>query len=201
MTADRVTFYFAYNSPYAFLASTRIEAALAGLGPTLDYKPLYSPRTGGGTPDFTSPRMQYLLEDVRRFAAAYQLELAPGPFADTGQACRGFLFADDAGAGLAYHDLVYRARWLEREDIGDAETLIAIADRCGLDRGAFCDAIGDTGRCAETLLEIRAEAEADGAFGVPFFIYQGQKFWGNDRIEWLVRAIRGDRAALAAGDE
>ena len=192
MTKDHVTFYFAYNSPYAFLASSRIEAALAGLGPTLDYKPLYSPRTGGGTPDFTSPRMQYLLEDVRRFAAAYQLELAPGPFADTGQACRGFLFADSADTGLAYHDLVYRARWLEGKDIGDAETLIEIADRCGLDRGGFRDAIDDTSPYAATLLEIRAEAEADGVFGIPFFLYNGQKFWGNDRIDWLVRAIRGD---------
>ena len=199
MTEDRVTFYFAYNSPYAFLASTRIEAALAGLGKTLDYKPFYSPRTGGGTPDFSSPKMQYLLEDIRRFAAAYELELAPGPFADTGQACRGFLFAADAGAGVAYHDLVYRARWLEGKDIGDAEILFAIADRCGLDRGGFRDAIAETSAYAEALLQIRAEAEADGAFGVPFFIYRGQNFWGNDRIEWLVRAIREDRAALAAG--
>ena len=101
---------------------------------------------------------------------------------------------------MAYHDLVYRARWSEGKDIGDAEILFAIADRCGLDRGGFRDAIAETSAYAETLLQIRAEAEADGAFGVPFFIYRGQNFWGNDRIEWLVRAIREDRAALAAGD-
>ena len=27
-------------------------------------------------------------------------------------------------------------------------------------------------------------------FGVPLFVYRGEPFWGNDRIEWLVRAIR-----------
>jgi hypothetical protein len=33
-------------------------------------------------------------------------------------------------------------------------------------------------------------AETDGVFGFPFFVYAGQKFWGNDRVEWLVRAIQ-----------
>ena len=60
--------------------------------------------------------------------------------------------------------------------------------------------IDETSPYGEALREIRAEAEADGAFGVPFLIYKGENFWGNDRIEWLVRAIRGDRAAAAAGD-
>jgi 2-hydroxychromene-2-carboxylate isomerase len=25
---------------------------------------------------------------------------------------------------------------------------------------------------------------------VPYFVYRGETFWGNDRIDWLVRAIR-----------
>ena len=190
MTGNRVKFYFAYNSPYAFLANTRSEGELAPLATTLDYKPVYSQRTGGGGPDFSSPRMQYMREDFRRIADAYELELDPGPFADTGKACRGFLFANANGTGKAYHDLVYRARWLEGKDIGADETLRNIADRCGLDGAAFLEALGEDGPYAQELAQCNAEAEADGVFGFPFFVYAGQKFWGNDRIEWLVRAIR-----------
>src|SRR5439155_497891 len=120
MTKKSVRFYFAYNSPYSFLASSRIERELAPLGAEAEYKPVYSPRTGGA-PDLNSPRFRYLFEDVLRFAEAYGLALNPGPFADSKQACCGFFFAREKGRGAAYHDGVYRARWLEAGDIGHEE--------------------------------------------------------------------------------
>jgi len=101
MTERQVTFYFAYNSPYSFLANTRIEAALAPYNVAIARKPVYTPRPAGQAPDFSSPRMFYVREDVGRFAEAYGLTLDPGPFADSGKACRGFLFAEQAGAGWA----------------------------------------------------------------------------------------------------
>ncbi len=195
MSENQVTFYFAYNSPYAFLANTRVADELAPLGTTIVYKPVYQPRTGGGGPDMTSPRMQYLREDIARFAEAYGLRLDMGPFADTGRACRGFLFANEAGHGRAYHDRVYAARWLEGKDIGDEATLIAIASACGLEADAFRAAIEEGSPYAQELERCNAEAEADGVFGFPFFAYRGRKFWGNDRIEWLVREIRKTQPA------
>lgn len=44
----KVTFYFAYNSPYAFLANTHIEQELAPLGVSLAYQSVYSLRRGSG---------------------------------------------------------------------------------------------------------------------------------------------------------
>ncbi len=190
MNEHRVKFYFAYNSPTAFLANTRIEKELEPLGTTIEYKPVYKPRTGSGGPDFSSPKMKYLFEDVARFAEAYGLELNMGPTADTGRACRGFLFAEGAGKGKPYHDRIYQARWLEGKDLGDDQTLIAIAEECGLDKVAFLEGIKEDSAYALELDRSNAAAEADGVFGFPFFVYNGHKFWGNDRIEWLVREIK-----------
>jgi len=190
MSEDRVTFYFAYNSPYAFLANTRIDEEVGSLGVAIDRKPVYLPRTGGGGPDMTSPRMRYIREDIGRFAEAYGLVFNPGPFADTGKACRGFLFANASGKGKAFHDRLYAARWLEGADLGDDGSLAGIAVDCGLDREAFLAAIEPDGPHATELDRCNAEAEADGVFGFPFFVYRGHKFWGNDRIDWLAREIR-----------
>ena len=190
MSETLVKFYFAYNSPYAFLANTRIEKELEPLGATIKYKPVYQPRTGSGGPDRSSPRMKYIFEDVARFAEAYGLELNMGPLPDTGKACRGFLFAERAGKGKPYHDRIYQARWLEGKDIGDDQTLFAIADECGLSRDAFLEGIKEESPYTLELERSNAEAEADGVFGFPFFVYNGHKFWGNDRIEWLAKEIR-----------
>ena len=184
----RVKFYFAYNSPYSFLANTHIEQDLAPLGVSLEFKPLYSPRPGGF--DLNSPKLKYVLtQDVPRFAEAYGLRLNPGPFADTQKACWGFFFAQEHRRGKAYHDGVFSARWLEGKDIGQEETLTGIVERCGLDRQVFLSALQDA-RYEVALQASNKAAAVDELFGIPLFIYEGQKFWGNDRIEWLVRAIQ-----------
>jgi 2-hydroxychromene-2-carboxylate isomerase len=130
-----------------------------------------------------------MLADVGRFAEAYGLRLDPGPIADTGAACRGFLFAQERGAGAAFHDATYSARFLEGRDIGSEETLAEIAEHAGLKRIDFLSALGD-GRYEEALERSNRDARADDVFGFPFFLYQRKAFWGNDRIEWLVREIR-----------
>jgi 2-hydroxychromene-2-carboxylate isomerase len=188
MAQKQVKYYFAYNSPYAFLANTRVEKEILPLGVELLYRPIYTPRSGG-PPDFNAPRFRYMFEDVARFANAYGLTLNPGPFADTGQACRGFLFAQDKGKGRVYHDGVYRARWLDGKDISQEHVLAAIAEKSSLNRQEFLAALQDT-RYVAALDQSNKEAEADGAFGIPFFVYKGEKFWGNDRLEWLIRAIQ-----------
>jgi 2-hydroxychromene-2-carboxylate isomerase len=187
MAEKRVRFYFAYNSPYAFLASQRLARELGPTGAVVEYKPVYQPRTGPG-PDRQSPRIRYILEDVARFADAYGLALRPGPFADTKKACLGFFFARDQGRERDYHDGVYRARWLEERSLGDDDTLAGVATACGLDRAAFLDAIHGE-RYEPALERSNEDARADGLFGFPFFVWNGQRFWGNDRLEWLVRAL------------
>lgn len=187
MARPKVRFYFAFNSPYAFLASTRIERELAPHSVELECKPIYSPRTGP-PPDFSSPKFQYLFQDVGRFAKAYGLALNPGPFTDTRKACLGFFFAEAQGCGGAYRHAVYAARWLEGKDIGEEAVLGEIAEKCGLDRGAYLAALSDPAT-QQALDQSNRDGEADGVFGFPFFIFGEQKFWGNDRIEWLVRAL------------
>src|SRR5262245_4855668 len=180
MNGKKVRFYFAYNSPYAFLASQRLESELGRFAVEVEYKPVYSPRTGG-SPDRNSPRIKYVLQDIARFADAYGLQLNPGPFADSKKACLGFLFAAAQGRGRAYHDAVYRARWLEEKDIAREDTLAAIAEQCGLDRDAFLAALRDP-RYEAALEASNRDAQSDEVFGFPFFIYEGKKFWGNDRL-------------------
>jgi 2-hydroxychromene-2-carboxylate isomerase len=55
-------------------------------------------------------------------------------------------------------------------------------DAEGLRRYADGDGPGDLQAAA-------AEAERDGVFGVPMFNVAGELFWGNDRIEWMIKKL------------
>lgn len=188
MSRKQVRFYFAYNSPYGFLANTRLARELAPFDVDLVHKPVWSPRTGGG-PDPNSPRIRYIFEDVGRFAEAYGITPKPGPFADSRRACLGLFWAQAHGDGPAYHDAIYRARWLEGGDIGQDATLAGAADAAGLSGPAMLAALDDP-QWAHALEQSNADAQADGVFGFPFFVVDGKHFWGNDRIEWLVRELQ-----------
>ena len=34
-----------------------------------------------------------------------------------------------------------------------------------------------------------AQSAKDGVFGVPFYVYRGELFWGHDRLTWLARSV------------
>ncbi len=79
---------------------------------------------------------------------------------------------------------------LERADAdGNVDALVA-RDAHRLQPDAVLAAADDTTLHARVAKGIEEGFQNDGIFGVPTFIYRGEPFWGNDRIEWLVRAIQ-----------
>ena len=83
---------------------------------------------------------------------------------------------------------VLRARWAEERDIADPATLRAIADGLGLD-GAAIAARADR---PETAVEYEAATQRAidaQVFGVPWYVYRGEPFWGQDRLDFLARAL------------
>jgi 2-hydroxychromene-2-carboxylate isomerase len=81
-----------------------------------------------------------------------------------------------------------RALWAEERDIAEAATRIAVADENGYD-GATLQAME---RGAEVQAAYRAntdEAERLGVFGAPTFVLDGERFWGQDRLDFVDRAL------------
>ena len=37
-----------------------------------------------------------------------------------------------------------------------------------------------------------AGVKEEGVFCVPYFVYKDSAYWGNDRLEWLIREINSD---------
>lgn len=196
---ETVRFYFSFRSPYAWLAFHRIEDALAGLPVALDYIPVFPPADFPGDPRKNPAKFVYMDADVARFAKAYGLKVAyPEPFdaaepfdTDWIRPHAAYVFAADGGRGRDFALAAFALRFCEGRDIGTDE---AIADAA---RGAELDATAATAAAADPafhgrVLEGIRRGQQDRVFGVPFFVYRGEKFWGNDRIEWLRRAIESD---------
>jgi 2-hydroxychromene-2-carboxylate isomerase len=196
---ETVRFYFSFRSAYAWLAFHRIEDALAGLPVVLEYIPVLPPRDFPGDPRKNPAKSMYMDADVARIAKAYGLKVAYTCTVD-GDWIRphaAYIFAADSGRGRDFALTTFAFRFCEGRNIVTDE---AIADAA---RGVELDATAAIAAAAHPAFHARVHeglrrGEQEQLFGVPFFVYRGEKFWGNDRIEWLRRAIESDTGKALA---
>lgn len=187
---DSIRFYFSFRSPYSWLGLHRIERALVGLPVRLNLIPCFPPPGSTGEDPAEQVESRYIRDDVARFARAYGLGLRwPEPFdTDWIRPHAAYLWAQDQGRGRDFALRAYAVRFSEGRDIGDDAVLAELASTCALEPSGLVSAAGDPA-LQERVLTGMTEGGRLGLFGVPFFIYQDERYWGNDRIEWLVRAI------------
>ena len=91
-----------------------------------------------------------------------------------------------------------RAIWAEQKNIADADTLAGLACECELDGKSLL-------KSAETV-SVQAEYDrftnemiAANGFGVPWFVYQGESYWGQDRLDFLEKAFQKKTITEAFG--
>jgi 2-hydroxychromene-2-carboxylate isomerase len=82
-----------------------------------------------------------------------------------------------------------RALWAEERDTADPAVRIAVADENGLP-GKDLQNEEMSPKVQDLYRRYSEEAERLGVFGAPTFVLNGERFWGQDRLEFLDRALR-----------
>lgn len=197
MVKPPVDFYFDFSSPYGYIAAHRVGALGRELGREIRWHPILlgvAFKATGQSPLVSQPlRGPYHLHDMKRATRRLGLpfQLPEGFPLPTMAAARAFYFLDstapDAAKALAL--ALFDACFAAGINITRAETVAGIAMKIGLDGAAIEAAIGDPAIKEKLRAETDA-AIARGVFGSPFFIVDGEPFWGNDRIpdlrDWIV---------------
>ena len=183
-----VRLWIDYVSPYAFVAKAGAYELERDYDITLSWRPYtLDVRSFMGAVEERDPhhwrRVRYTYMDARRFANKQGLTLrGPTRIFYARPANAGMLYAQKHGVFRAYNDLAFARFWrreLDPEDIAAVATLLA---EVGAPPG-FTDFLAGEGGFEHDRL--RGEAEALGVFGVPTFVFDGELFWGGDRIGLL----------------
>jgi len=189
-----IDFYFDFSSPYGYLASEQIDALGARHGRAVMWHAIvldaqFQPQGGMKIPAALM-RTEYVKRDVERSAAFFGIPFKePVPYpVHTEHAARAFQWLSDRSpdAARAFAHAVFRAYFVDGRNIAETAVLLEIADALKLDRDDVSAAFSDAATKARLKAEIDL-AEARGVFGSPFFIVEGEGFWGNDRLPQLER--------------
>ncbi len=189
-----IDFYFDFSSPYGYLASERIDELAARHGRAVMWHAIvldaqFQPQGGMKIPAGLM-RTEYVQRDTERSAAFFGIPFKqPNPYpVHTEQAARAFQWLSDRDPdeARAFAHAVFRAYFVDGRNIAETSVLLDIADALKINREEVSDAFSDPATKARLKAEIDL-AEARGVFGSPYFIVEGEGFWGNDRLPQLER--------------
>jgi 2-hydroxychromene-2-carboxylate isomerase len=202
MEKPRVRVYTDYKSPYAFVANKRLFELEEQYGVELEWLP-YTLRVAEfmGTVEERTPhfwrKVRYAYMDARRYANAQGLTMkGPRRIYDAFYSSAGMLFAQRHDLFRPYHDTVFRRFWshdLEIDELADIAGVIASVGGSAKDFEAYVH-----GPARAEHNRIIDEAEALGVFGVPTMMFNGELFWGGDRIDLLVERIKNPESIATA---
>ncbi|WP_085317072.1 2-hydroxychromene-2-carboxylate isomerase [Derxia lacustris] len=197
MTAS-IDFYFDFSSPYGYFAAQGIDALAARFGRGVDWHPVLLGaifKTTGARPLAEVPyKGDYSRHDWARIARLTGIPFRlPALFPiSAANPSRAFLWLArrDEGGARRFALALYAAYFAAGRNIGEAEVVAAVAAEQGLDAAGIAAAMTDP-TVKDELRHVVGQAEARGVFGSPYFVVDGEPFWGWDRLgmleTWLER--------------
>ena len=192
-----IDYYYSLVSSWTYLGGPCLDEIVHRASAVVDCKPVdfskVFPVSGGLPLAKRAPQCQaYRLVELQRWRdfLGMELNLQPSHFpVPENLAARVVIAAKRAGAdALQLSNAILRAVWAEERDIADPGTLRATAGENGLNGDALL-AAAETDAVREEYAANTAEAIGRGVFGAPSYVYRGELFWGQDRLDCLERAL------------
>jgi 2-hydroxychromene-2-carboxylate isomerase len=199
VTERTIEYFFTPSSPWTYLGHPRFYAIASCYDLAIQVKPCDLGRVfsvSGGLPlkQRAKQRQDYRIVELKRWRdyLGAPLELEPKYFPVPSDRASLAIIAVDLAHGthaaMSYAHAVMRGCWADQLNIDDAATLADIARSTGLDPGSI---EGDTlrDRAKARYAEYTQQAIDLGVFGAPWYVFEGEPFWGQDRLDLLERAV------------
>lgn len=195
-----VEYYYSLASPWSYLGARRLMDLCDRTGAAIDSYPIATIKDNGWIPLWEKPavRQAYVFTDLARWAKRLGVPMV----IDGRPEMAGLVDAlpmvhavqvqghDPLALSLA----LQTAYWRDCRDVGNQGPRIEVATEAGYD-GAALAAMEDSEAVAEQRKKMFDAARKAGVFGSPTYIYRGEVFWGQDRLDFLADALTAKEVA------
>ena len=195
-----VDYYLAPQSPWTYLGHARFASIVCDTGATVRVLPVdlgqVFPVSGGlPLPKRAPQRQAYRLVELKRFSEhlGAPLNLQPRFFPVSGDDAARLILAVDAHEGAAaamrITGAVLSAVWTQERNIADEKCLAELLAEQGLPSARLEQSHSQA--VQERYEQLTQQAIEAGVFGAPSYVIDGEIFWGQDRLDFVERRLRG----------
>ncbi len=194
---SEIDFWFSIGSTYTYLSVNRIAEVAKKESLSIKWKP-FSVRKIMMDMDnipFTPPskkvKSDYMWRDIERRAKFYGFEAkvpAPYPLKEFDLANQIAILGMNEGWGVDYVTITYK-RWFQQgKEPATEPNLSEILNELNLNKDEV-NKNANSENIKNQYLQNTENAYKQGVFGSPTFIYNGEVFWGDDRLEDCIKWI------------
>jgi 2-hydroxychromene-2-carboxylate isomerase len=189
MPVKEVKMYSDYKSPFAYLAFDPAFALEQRYRIRLRWIPFQLRIKGKGERSlYSEHKARYSYLDARRWAQPRGLVIrGPLKVYDTTPALIGGLYAEAHGRLLDYSRRVYELFFKRELEADQPDAVASVIAELGMSADDYRKFLSGEGALAYQ--RAQDEAAADHVFGVPLFFFDGEPFWGHDRIPILEQRL------------
>ena len=193
--SQSVEFFYDYGSPASYLAFYRLLQLEKQYQLQIVYRPMLLggvfKTIGNKDPASVPAKGLYLFTDFQRYAQRYGVTFRYNPHfpVNTLALMRAAVSLVDHPAALhSFNKLCFDAMWKEPQNMADPQVVGALLAASDLDAAGLFAATQNPA-IKEDLKKRTQEAVDKGVFGAPTMFFNGQMYWGQDRIFMIVEQL------------
>ena len=192
-------YYFAPQSPWAYLGHQRLAEIVQRTGATVRVMPIdlggkVFPISGGLPLGQRAPQRQaYRLVELQRYSQFLKvpLNVKPKYFPVGGDDAARLIIAADlaqgAAAAMAISGAILAACWAQERNMADDKVLTELLQEQQLPASLLEQSHS---QAVQVRYESYTQSAIDaGVFGAPSYVVNGEIFWGQDRLDFVERAL------------
>ena len=194
----KIEYFYGIPSPFAYLGSTKLQSIVKKYNAEVIEKPcdlvggIFTKTGGLPVPQRSPQRQKYRLDELKRWSEFLNIKinLKPKFFPPKDPHIPGkyTIAANLLGTKLVFGHELLKQIWSEEKDISDEKNIEIVGNLFNLNFQELSD-LAKSDKVSKIYQDNTEEAVAKNVFGAPTYIYNNELFWGQDRLDFLERAL------------
>ena len=194
----KIEYYYGIPSPFAYLGSTKFQSIAKKYEAEIIEKPCdlvggIFVKTGGvPVPQRSPQRQKYRLDELKRWSEFLNIKINIRPKffppKDPHIPAKYTIAANLLGVKIFFGHEILKKLWIEEKDISDEKNIQLISEQFKIDFNEL-SSLANSEKISKIYTNNTEEAIQKNVFGAPTYIFNNELFWGQDRLEFLDRAL------------
>ena len=195
----KIEYYYGFPSPFAFLGLKKFQEIAKKYNAEIIEKPcdlvagIFAKTGGIPVPQRSPQRQKYRLDELKRWSTFLNIKINIQPKyfppKDPHLPTKFTIAADLLGIKLIFGQELLKYVWCDEKDISDEKNIEEVSKMCNLDFKEL-SLLAKSEKVSKIYKDNTEEAVAKNVFGAPTYIYNNELFWGQDRLDFLERALK-----------
>ena len=195
----KIEYYYGIPSPFSYLGSLRLQTIAKKYNAEIVEKPcdlvggIFNKTGGVPVPQRSLQRQKYRLDEIKRWSEFLNIKtnIKPKffPPKDPHLPAKFTIAANLLGTKVVFGHELLKQLWSEEKDISDEKNIETVSNNFKINFKELSN-LAKSEKVYKIYTDNTEDAIEKNVFGVPTYIFNDELFWGQDRLEFLERALK-----------